>query len=206
MNSRRRLGKTAASRTITRELLDEKFSKFVEEVAGTEISACYQCGMCTGGCPVRFKMDYTPRQIMHMAQLGMKQEVLSSTTIWLCSSCNTCFTRCPREIDLPEVMATLKSLALKEGFHSKVMEGQILYKTMVKNMKKYGRVYEFGFFMNFAIKAGINKLMKQGPMGLFFLRKGRIKLLPERVKSKEQLKALIEGAKQMEEDEEKREA
>jgi len=140
---------------------------------------------------------------MRMSQLGMKDEVLSSTTIWLCASCNTCFTRCPREIDLPEVMATLKSRAIKEGHPSKIMEGQILYKTMVENMKKYGRVHETEVFVNFASKAGINKLLKQMPMGLTLFRKGKLKLSPEKIKSIEQLKTLIQAVKQVEEEEEK---
>jgi len=188
-------------RTIKREQFDPIFSQFVEKAAGTDIYACYQCGMCSGGCPVSFMMDYTPRQILRMGQLGMKDEVLSSTTIWLCASCNTCFTRCPREIDLPEVMATLKSQAIKEGFPSKIREGQIFYKTMVENMKKYGRVHETEVFMNFARKAGINKLVKQLPMGLTLFRKGKLKLSPEKVKSAEQLKALIQSVRQVEEEE-----
>jgi len=192
-----------AIRTIKREQFDPSFSRFVEEVAGTDIYACYQCGMCSGGCPVSFMMDYTPRQILRMGQLGMKDEVLSSSTIWLCASCNTCFTRCPREIDLPEVMATLKGRAIKEGFPSKIMEGQILYKTMVENMKKYGRVHEAQVFVNFARKAGVNKLIKQLPMGLTLFRKGKLKLSPEKIKSIEQLKALIRSVKQIQEEEEK---
>jgi len=188
-------------RTIKREQFDSGFSKLIEEVAGTDIYACYQCGICSGGCPVNFVMEYTPRQIIRMAQLGMKEDVLSSNTIWLCASCNTCFTRCPREIDLPEVMATLKSRAIKEGFPSKIMEGQVLYKTMVENMKKYGRVHEIELYMNFARKTGINKLVKQLPMGLTLFRKGKLKLSPEKIKSVDQLKALIQSAKQVEEGE-----
>jgi len=190
-------------KTIKREHFDPSFSRFVEEVAGTDIYACYQCGMCSGGCPVSFMMDYTPRQIMRMSQLGMKSDVLASTTIWLCASCNTCFTRCPREIDLPEVMATLKSRAIKEGFPSKIMEGQALYKTMVENMKKYGRVHETEVFVRFASKAGISKLVKQMPLGLTLFRKGKLKLSPEKVKSVEQLKTLIQAVKKVEEEEEK---
>lgn len=190
-------------RTIKREQFDPSFSKFVEEAAGTDIYACYQCGMCSGGCPVSFMMDYTPRQIMRMSQLGMKDDVLSSNTIWLCASCNTCFTRCPRDLELPEVMATLKSRAIKEGRATKIKEGQILYKAMVEDMKKYGRVHETGVAMKFARKAGISKLLKQMPLGITMFRKGKLKFSPEKVKSSEQLKALIQNVKQAEDEEEK---
>jgi len=100
-------------------------------------------------------------------------------------------------------MATLKSQAIKEGFPSKIREGQILYKTMVENMKKYGRVHETEVFVNFARKAGINKLVKQLPMGLTLFKKGKLKLSPEKIKSAEQFKALIQSVRQVEEEESK---
>jgi heterodisulfide reductase subunit C len=112
-----------ATRVIRRDELDPSFTREVEAAAGTDIWACYQCSVCSGGCPISFMMDYTPRQIMRMVQLGMRETVLSSATIWLCSSCNTCFTRCPRQIELPEVMATLKSIAIKSGIEAKIREG-----------------------------------------------------------------------------------
>jgi heterodisulfide reductase subunit C len=59
-------------------------------------------------------MDYLPNQIIRMIQLGMEEQVLSSRTIWLCSSCLTCSTRCPREIDIAEIMDCLRRLAYKK--------------------------------------------------------------------------------------------
>lgn len=196
----------ATSRLINREQFDSTFSKIVEDAAGTDIYACYQCGMCSGGCPVSFMMDYSPRQIMRMTQLGMKEEVLRSGTIWLCSSCNTCFTRCPRDIDLPEVMATLKSRAIKEEVDAKIPEGAILYRSMVQNMLKYGRVHEAGLFINFARKAGMTKLVSQLPLGLTLFRKGKLKLFPHRIQSKDQLKSLVEAVRRLEEKQQEKEA
>jgi heterodisulfide reductase subunit C len=191
-----------ASKVIKREEVDPDFSKIVEKLADTDIYACYQCGVCSGGCPINFMMDYTPRQILRMAQSGIKDKVLSSTTIWLCSSCNTCFTRCPREIELPEVMASLKSLAIKEGIDAKIKEGPALYRSMVENMKRYGRIHETGLYIDFARKTGLSKLTKQMSSGLTLFRKGKIKLRPEKIKSLEQLKAMIKKIEQMEKEEE----
>jgi heterodisulfide reductase subunit C len=186
------------SKVINMEEIDPSFINEVETATGIDVYACYQCGVCSGGCPSSFMMDYTPRQIMRMVQAGMREKVLSSTTIWLCSSCNTCFTRCPREIDLPEVMATLKSMAIKEDVDAKIKEGPVLYKSMVENMKKHGRIHEAELYMTFARKTGVKKLLKQLPMAITLLRKGKLKLLPEKIESLDQLKAMIRGVEQLE--------
>lgn len=184
---------------ITREEFDQNFIKGVEEASLVQVYACFQCGVCSGGCPVSFAMDHTPRQIMRMAQLGMREEVLSSATIWLCSSCNTCITRCPREIELPEVMASLKSIAIREGVDAKIREGPSFYKTMVELMEKYGRVHEPELYMKFAQRTGLTKLLKQLPLSINLFRKGKLKLSPEKVESTHQLKTIFKSLEQLKE-------
>lgn len=185
---------------ITRGEFDQNFTRNVEEISLAEVYACYQCGVCSGGCPVSFAMDYTPRQIIRMVQLGMIDEVLSSATIWLCASCSTCATRCPREIELPEVMASLKSLAIKKGIHAKIKEGPALYKTMVGLMKKYGRIHEPEMYMKFAQRTNIMKLLKQMPLSVNLVKKGKLKLLPEKVKSTDQLRTIFKDLERLKED------
>ena len=98
--------------------LDPKFKDEVSKVAGGEnIKRCFQCGTCNVGCPVREIEDkYNPRKIIRMTVLGMKERVLSSDFIWLCSACYTCQERCPQDVKIPEVMNVLKNLAVKEGY------------------------------------------------------------------------------------------
>jgi len=66
------------------------------QAAGIDITRCYQCGKCTAGCPMAQSMDYSPRQIVRLLQLGLADDALRSRTIWMCASCETCATRCPR--------------------------------------------------------------------------------------------------------------
>jgi heterodisulfide reductase subunit C len=86
----------------------------VEEISGQDLLDCNQCGKCSAGCPVVAAMDILPSQAIRMAQLGM-EEVLQSKTIWICASCLTCSTRCPKGVDLPRLMEALRQIALRKG-------------------------------------------------------------------------------------------
>ena len=90
------------------------FVRQIEEVSGQDLLACNQCGKCSAGCPIVAAMDLLPSQVIRMAQLGM-EEVLESNTIWICASCLTCVTRCPKAVDLPRLMEALRQIALRQG-------------------------------------------------------------------------------------------
>jgi heterodisulfide reductase subunit C len=89
--------------------------KKVEEISGEDIHACYQCGKCSAGCPFASAMDWLPSQIIRLVQLG-DEEALDSKTIWLCASCFTCGTRCPKGVDLSKIMEALRTILLRKGF------------------------------------------------------------------------------------------
>jgi heterodisulfide reductase subunit C len=83
---------------------------------GEKLLKCFQCGTCTSDCPIaRFSDAYRPRQIIRMAQIGLKEKVLSSDTLWLCASCFTCTDRCPQDVEVASVIRVLRNLAAQQG-------------------------------------------------------------------------------------------
>ncbi|HEY75027.1 MAG TPA: 4Fe-4S dicluster domain-containing protein [Thermoflexia bacterium] len=100
--------------TISADKVRSEFVREVEEISGEDLLACNQCGKCSAGCPVASVMDLLPSQVIRLAQLGM-EEVLESRTIWICASCLTCVTRCPKGVDLPRLMEALREVALRAG-------------------------------------------------------------------------------------------
>jgi heterodisulfide reductase subunit C2 len=101
--------------TTIKEPLEPSFS-LAERLAGlTSVSACYQCKKCSAGCPLTFAMDFYPDQVIRLALLGQDAAVLGCRTIWVCSSCETCTTRCPNNIDIAGVMDWLKEAAIASG-------------------------------------------------------------------------------------------
>jgi heterodisulfide reductase subunit C len=91
------------------------FRDRIRELSGEKIELCFQCGACSGGCPMTAEMDYLPSKIMRMAQLGLK-EALDSKTIWVCTTCFNCEVRCPRGIDIANVMEALRQLVLRSKY------------------------------------------------------------------------------------------
>ena len=112
---------------IDSKTFDPNFKSLIaSEPGGENIKKCFSCGTCTAGCPVREVTDrYNPRRIIRMAILGMKKEVLSSDFIWLCSSCYTCFERCPQNVKIPELMNAIKNIAVREGNLPSTMKSQL---------------------------------------------------------------------------------
>jgi len=86
----------------------------IEAISGQNVSACYQCGKCSAGCPMVSLMDLLPNQIIRLIQLGQFNDVLNSKTIWLCASCFSCSARCPKGVDLAKVMEALRLLLLRK--------------------------------------------------------------------------------------------
>jgi heterodisulfide reductase subunit C len=94
-----------------------RFKYELKKMPGAErLMLCFQCGTCTADCPVsRFNESYRPRKILRMAQLGMKDRVLRSDTIWLCAACYTCVDHCPQDVEIANVLRALRNMAVKEG-------------------------------------------------------------------------------------------
>jgi len=100
---------------LSRNNIQNSIIKKIEEISGQKVSACYQCGKCSAGCPMINLMDLLPNQIIRLVQLGQISEVLDSKTIWLCASCFTCSARCPKGVDLAKVLEALRLLLLRKS-------------------------------------------------------------------------------------------
>ena len=106
--------------TIAIENLDPRFKcEVAAQPGGENLTLCFSCGVCTAGCPIaEIDDEYNPRKIIRMVLLGMREKVLSSDTIWLCSLCYRCYARCPQNVKFTDIMTVLRDMAIKEGYVS----------------------------------------------------------------------------------------
>jgi len=190
-----------AHRHITAQAIDPLFTEKVKKMRGGEnILDCIQCGVCAGSCHARFAMDYSPMQIIKMVQLGMRQPVLESSTIWICASCYSCATRCPRGIDIPALMSGLKNIAMANNVPCAIETKPKFHKTFVEILRKYGRMHEPQLQMKLINKTNPKELFRNASLGLRLWRKGKIKLQPPKLENSASIATIFENTLKNEEE------
>jgi heterodisulfide reductase subunit C len=176
----------------------------VEEMAGANLRRCYQCFTCTLGCPVAFAMDYQPHQLVRMVQLGMKEQVLSSSTIWLCAGCESCATRCPNDVRIVRVMDALRQIAVQEGVAPKEESIVTFHRTFLEGVQRWGRQYELGLMVRLILRLalrlqlGAGDLVSYAVLGLKYLSRAKLSLLPHRTRDVKGVRDIfdkVEGGK-----------
>lgn len=173
---------------------DKALLSKIEKEAGTSINLCYQCGKCTAGCPVAFAMDYTPRQVIRLLQLGMIEKALESESIWICATCETCSARCPRGVDIASLMDALRREALKQ---KKVNDKKVAVfnKAFLGCVKNFGRSYEAGILMYHNILT--KQFLKDAELGLPMMKRGKVSPFPEIILGKDEVKKIFERVEEM---------
>lgn len=174
--------KDKSFRQITNQMVDQFFIEEIKKIpGGDKILDCIQCGVCAGSCHARFAMDYSPMQILKMAHLGLKQEVLSSSTIWTCASCYTCASRCPRGLNIPAIMSGFKNMAMKNNVPAPIALKPKFHKAFSEIVGKYGRMHEPELQMKLLNKTSPSELLHNASLGLRMFRKGKLKLKPSKL-------------------------
>ncbi len=156
--------------------LDLSFGRSIATLPGTEdLFRCIQCGTCSSTCPVSAFMDYTPRRIIALTRAGFADEVLSSNTIWLCSSCYSCTVECPKQIRITDIMYSLKRRAIQTEKHAR-MPTTVLAGEFMSAVMKTGRSNEARIITWTWLKTRPFELLKQAFLGLRLWLKGRISI------------------------------
>jgi len=94
--------------------IDPKFTQKVIRGGGKTVNLCFQCGTCTGSCPSGRQTAFRTRKLVRQAQLGFP-EVLDSEELWMCTTCYTCQERCPRGVEIVDIIMALRNMAVRQG-------------------------------------------------------------------------------------------
>jgi heterodisulfide reductase subunit C len=180
---------------------DRKFREAIVERAGEEIFACYQCSKCSAGCPVAFAMDLLPHQVIRSVLFLKKEKVLSSRTIWICASCETCTTRCPNEIDIAKLMDVLRQMQRESGGKPYEPRVPLFHAVFLNAIKRSGRIHELSMLRTYLLKSGdAREKLKTGEwkndvkLGLKMFLRGKLKVLPSRCGSVKEVRKIFARA------------
>lgn len=150
----------------------------VRRESGQEVYLCFQCKVCTSGCPLAGAMDLAPHAVVRALQLGRDDRLLRANSFWICASCQACTARCPQGIDLARVMDALRIAARRRRVPAAVPEAPIFTQAAVRSIRLFGRLYEAG--VGAEINLRTRRPLRESRMALRMLRAGKLRLLPER--------------------------
>ena len=162
------------------------------EAADVRQYDCYQCGKCSGGCPMAGAMDLKPRGVMRCAQTGSLERILKSNTIWLCTGCHTCVDRCPHDVKVPALIEEARYEAKRRGIGRR--DSDVLNKTFAANIRAFGRNHEMllaGMYNFFALKP-VQDIASVPHM----LRKGLISPAPKMIRGISEIEELMKRAEE----------
>ena len=171
----------------------ELLSDILLKETGISEATCYQCGKCTAGCPMALEMDLTPSQIMRFLQLGLPEledRVLRSISIWYCLTCETCYARCPQEVDIPVIMDFLRAESLSRGMaHPGAKDIIAFHRSFLDSVRHTGKLNELGLIILYKLRSFhfIKDLLLAPKM--FF--KGKLGILPHRIKERKKMKSIF---------------
>jgi heterodisulfide reductase subunit C len=167
---------------------DGSFLAEVERLSGVPVSACFHCEKCTSGCPVSYAMELPPNLLIRHIQLGQRQQVLESETIWICASCITCSTRCPNDIDLAHVMDTLRRMSMDQGTVS-LPKVRAFHQAFMNAIRTNGRVHEIEMIARY--KIATKSFLEDMALGREMFARGRIRLLPEKIRGRREVREIL---------------
>jgi len=164
-------------------MIEKYRSSFLQEVEanveeGQWVKMCMQCGVCAGSCPLGNAWQFPPQEIFMMIRAGKRDDVLSSDSMWMCTSCYNCIARCPRGLPITHIMHGLAHYAKRLGLVPQNQPTQKFAQIFWDNLTKKGRVNELKvglslYFMN-GFGEGIKTSLKMKDIGLAMLKSKRM--------------------------------
>jgi heterodisulfide reductase subunit C len=172
---------------------DAEFIRKVEAASRQDMTKCYQCGNCAAGCPMSFAYDYTASQLMRLIQLGQKETVLSSRSVWMCATCETCSTRCPNEIDVARVLDVCRHMARREGY-SGGRDVRLFADSFLQSVRWNGRSHELGLMAVFKMRT--RNFFADLSLAPGMLRKGKLPFKPHKITGLSEVEGIFKRFKE----------
>ncbi len=186
-------------------------NNFLHEVeahveGGEWVKMCMQCGVCAGSCPLGPHWAHPPQEIFMMIRAGKREEVLTSDSMWMCTSCYNCIVRCPRGLPITHIMHGLAHYAHRLGLAPEKQPTREFAKLFWDNITKNGRANELKMGLSLYFKdgfgSGVKEAMKNKALGQAMMKTKRMNPMEffggHGVKDKSGLHAMLAKAREIE--------
>jgi heterodisulfide reductase subunit C len=175
-----------------------KLARDLQAMTGENVMLCYQCKKCTLGCPSAYLMSLRPHELMRAIQLGLKENVFWSGTIWICLSCETCNTRCPQGINILRVIDGLREMVFSRrvDYYNPFPAVPAFHRIFLYLVERFGKVYELGLalLINLKMLTPFKDIDMASPMFL----KGKLKPFPHFSKGAKELRQVMARIRKLE--------
>jgi len=178
---------------INKEKSGTRLLQAVKGLSGVDVSGCLQCKKCSNGCPVATLVKVTPSEIIRRLQLNLDDSILDSDLVWMCASCETCFSRCPMHIDMAAVMDALRIISVRNNSVKQKGNVPLFNRWFLKTVNMFGRTYDLGMIA--AYKAGTSSYFQDTNKFPMMLKKGKIALFPSFEADKKYIKRIFKRTK-----------
>ncbi|OQY35423.1 MAG: hypothetical protein B6I38_01545 [Anaerolineaceae bacterium 4572_5.1] len=169
----------------------QEISNLMYEGHGSPLNHCIQCGTCSGTCPAVEYMDQTPRRLIGMINANLKEDVLDANTYWACASCYHCTVRCPADIDIAAAMYAVKRYSMWHKTYADDLVGPVFSETFMKTVVRNGKSYEPILAPTYIFGFGAKEFFQEVQGATKMMLKGRIPVLPARIKRLKNFQGMI---------------
>lgn len=162
---------------------------FQEMAVRAAVDMCIQCQKCTAGCPVSSEMDFPPSQVVRLVQLNQKDKLIASQSIWLCTSCYTCATRCPSGVSPAVVQDGLRRISTVEAHAVADPRAEAAATSFIWAVAKSGRINELSLARHYKLKT--KTYFEMFLLGITMFLKGKLRLLKQKVRRPNSIAAIV---------------
>ncbi|MGD1046780.1 MAG: 4Fe-4S dicluster domain-containing protein [Bacteroidota bacterium] len=176
---------------IRKEKTEISLQQSVKEISSVDVAGCLQCKKCTNGCPVTALVKVPPSEIIRRLQLNTGDSILNCDLVWMCASCETCFSRCPMQIDMAAVMDALRIISVRKNAAKQKGNVPLFNRWFLKTVGMFGRTYDLGMIA--AYKIGTSSYFQDTDKFPMMLQKRKIALFPSFKADKKYVKRIFKN-------------
>jgi heterodisulfide reductase subunit C len=178
---------------ISKEKKEVGLLQTVKEISGVDVAGCLQCKKCTNGCPVTALVKVPPSEIIRRLQLNAGDSILSSDLVWMCASCEICYSRCPMQIDMAAVIDALRMISIEKNAAKQKGNVPLFNRWFLKTISIFGRTYDLGMIA--AYKIGTSSYFQDTDKFPMMLQKKKIALFPSFKADRKYVKRILKKKK-----------